>query len=157
MPDAEVCETLVLTYWEKIAQIIFSEHGAALMCNHIDPQCEIPSMRWVVYEYFSNYFKNVYVCITCIIQINRAWDLDTCIATTSSMLRTLISPDVATAIVDLLKGERFCQDPSMAFTEDETAECQEIVTQFMPRVMKALFSRSDPRQLCCFYFDGLCG
>ena len=73
------------------------------------------------------------------------------------MLRTLISPDTATAIVDVLIGERFCEDPSMGFTEDQITECQGNVAQFIPPAMKALFSRSDPRQLCCFYFDGLCG
>ena len=72
------------------------------------------------------------------------------------MLRALISPDTATAIVDVLIGERFCEDPSMAFTEDEIKECQDIVAQFMPLAMQALFSHSDARQLCCFYFDGLC-
>ena len=45
MPDAELCETLILTYWEKIANIIFSEEDAALLCNKINPECEFPSMR----------------------------------------------------------------------------------------------------------------
>ena len=46
MPDAELCETLILTYWEKIAKIIFSEEDAALLCNKINPECEFPSMRY---------------------------------------------------------------------------------------------------------------
>ena len=90
-------------------------------------------------------------------EINRTWDLDSCITTTSSMLRTLISPELAVAIVNMLKGEGFCEDPSMAFTDDQIIECHENIGNFMPPAMKALFSRSDPRQLCCFYFDGLCG
>ena len=90
-------------------------------------------------------------------EINRTWDLDTCITTTSSMLRTLISPELAVAIVNMLKGEGFCEDPSMAFTDDQIIECHENIGNFMPPAMKALFSRSDPRQLCCFHFDGLCG
>ena len=90
-------------------------------------------------------------------EINRTWDLDSCITTTSSMLRTLISPELAVAIVNMLKGEGFCEDPSMAFTDDQIIECHENIGNFMPPAMKALFSRSDPRQLCCFHFDGLCG
>ena len=46
MPDAELCETLILTYWEKIATIIFSEEDVALLCNKINPECEFPSMRY---------------------------------------------------------------------------------------------------------------
>ena len=83
--------------------------------------------------------------------------MDTCIATTSSMLRELNSEEVADYIVGLLQGATFCQDPSMAFTEEQITECQNTVAQFLPLAMKALFSHSDPRQLCCFYFDGLCG
>ena len=83
--------------------------------------------------------------------------MDSCITTTSSMLRTLISPELAVAIVNMLKGEGFCEDPTMAFTDDQIIECHENIGNFMPPAMKALFSRSDPRQLCCFHFDGLCG
>merc|ERR1711863_16095 len=126
-PDPEECETLVMTYWGTIAKIIFSERGAALMCNAIDPQCEVPSKR--------------------------EWDLDTCIDTTTSMLEKLLSDEVATGIVDLLKGERFCQDPDMLFTEEEITKCQDLVTEFIPHAMQALFFRSDARQLCCFHFE----
>ena len=87
----------------------------------------------------------------------RAWDLDTCIATTSSMLRELNSQSVTIYVVGLLQGAAFCEDPNMAFTEEQIIECHNNVAQFMPLAMKALFSHSDPRQLCCFYFDGLCG
>ena len=60
MSDPELCETLVLTYWEKIAQIIFSERGAGLMCNHIDPQCEKPSMRWLASTLYRNIFQIIF-------------------------------------------------------------------------------------------------
>ena len=90
------------------------------------------------------------------IQISRTWDLDTCISTTSSMLQELNSEMVVIYVTGLLQGVSFCQDPGMAFTEDQITECQNIMEQFIPQAMKALFSHSDPRQLCCFYFDGLC-
>ena len=47
MPDTDLCETLVLTYWKIIAKIIFSEENAALGCAAIlYPECEFPSMRY---------------------------------------------------------------------------------------------------------------
>ena len=72
------------------------------------------------------------------------------------MLQELNSEMVVIYVTGLLQGVSFCQDPGMAFTEDQITECQNIMEQFIPLAMKALFSHSDPRQLCCFYFDGLC-
>ena len=90
------------------------------------------------------------------INIFRTWDLDTCIATTNSMLQELNSQSVPNYVTGLLKGVAFCKDPGMEFTEEQITECQNTVAQFIPLAMTALFSHSDARYMCCLYFDGLC-
>ena len=42
MPDADICETWVLTWWAKVAAILFNEHTAGHMCNAINPECDNP-------------------------------------------------------------------------------------------------------------------
>ena len=45
MPDIEICETYVITWWEKISSVIFSETNAGHMCHEINPECEAPQKR----------------------------------------------------------------------------------------------------------------
>ena len=45
MPDNNICETYVLTWWERISALIFNDESAAFMCNAIDPECEVPEER----------------------------------------------------------------------------------------------------------------
>ena len=60
------------------------------------------------------------------------WDCATCLATTSPMLEILVAPTTSAAVTDLLTGEKFCQDPALAFTEEEIKQCQDYITQFIP-------------------------
>ena len=48
------------------------------------------------------------------------------------MLEILEAPTTSVAITDLLNGEKFCQDPSLAFTEEQIKQCQDYITQFIP-------------------------
>ena len=41
-PDADMCEINLLTWWEHVAAIIFSEHLSEHMCQEINPECEVP-------------------------------------------------------------------------------------------------------------------
>ena len=45
MPDIEICEEYVITWWEKISSLIFSETNAGHMCHEINPECEAPQKR----------------------------------------------------------------------------------------------------------------
>ena len=48
------------------------------------------------------------------------------------MLKILVAPTTSVFFTDLLTGEAFCQDPALAFTEDEIKQCQDYITQFIP-------------------------
>ena len=68
---------------------------------------------------FSHFFREI-------------WDCATCLATVTPMLEILEAPTTSVAITDLLNGEKFCQDPSLAFTEEQIKQCQDYITQFIP-------------------------
>ena len=67
------------------------------------------------------------------------WDCDTCKTNVKAMLEILVAPSTASTIVEALKGEEFCQDPSLAFTEEQVKECQEYITEFIPLALQDLF------------------
>ena len=43
--DPEACKIGISMFWKLIAGIVFSEKSVPLMCNAINPECEVPSMR----------------------------------------------------------------------------------------------------------------
>ena len=46
MPDADICETNLLTWWEHVAAIIFSQPMSRLMCQDLNSECEVPEIRY---------------------------------------------------------------------------------------------------------------
>ena len=54
MPDADLCETNLLTWWEHVAAIIFSQHMSEHMCQEINSECEVPEIR---------YFQQKHICL----------------------------------------------------------------------------------------------
>ena len=50
----------------------------------------------------------------------RNWDCDACKTNVEAMQEIFLAPTTAVRVTEYLKGEAFCQDPSLAFTEEET-------------------------------------
>ena len=74
-----------------------------------------------------------------------------------AMQEIFLAPSSAVSIIEILKSEKFCQDPSLAFTEEQIKECQDYITQFIPVAMKELFTDLGPPSWNCnFYFDLEC-
>ena len=45
-PDAIDCEINLLTWWEHVAAIIFSQPMSRLMCQDLNSECEVPEIRY---------------------------------------------------------------------------------------------------------------
>merc|ERR1712141_946459 len=87
----------------------------------------------------------------------RNWDCDACKTNVEAMQEIFLAPTTAVRVTEYLKGEAFCQDPSLAFTEEESKVCQEGVTMFMPIALNVLFSDDafESGRVCNFYL-GVC-
>ena len=48
------------------------------------------------------------------------WTCEECKTNMDAMQKILLSPTTAAKVTEYLQGEVFCQDPSLAFTEEET-------------------------------------
>ena len=48
------------------------------------------------------------------------WTCEECKTNMDAMQKILLSPTTAEKVTKYLQGEVFCQDPSLAFTEEET-------------------------------------
>ena len=43
-PDPEGCATGVMTWWKRLASVVYTDKAAAMVCNALEPACELPSM-----------------------------------------------------------------------------------------------------------------
>ena len=50
MPEPAGCSVGVLSWWEMIAKIIFSDGAAYFVCKGINSECDLPSTRYVLLE-----------------------------------------------------------------------------------------------------------
>ena len=48
MPEPAGCTVGVLSGWEKIAKIIFSELAAGYVCYGMNQECDVPTPRYVI-------------------------------------------------------------------------------------------------------------
>ena len=48
MPEPAGCMVGVLSWWEKIAKIIFSDLAAGYVCYGMNQECDVPSPRYVI-------------------------------------------------------------------------------------------------------------
>ena len=46
MPEPAGCSVGVLSWWERIAKIIFSDGAAYFVCKGINSECDLPSTRY---------------------------------------------------------------------------------------------------------------
>ena len=42
-PDPDGCATGVMTWWRKMAAVVYDDNAAAIVCNALEPACELPS------------------------------------------------------------------------------------------------------------------
>ena len=52
----------------------------------------------------------------------------------------MLDDQTALKIVTNLNGPDFCQDPALAFDQEQIKDCQNFVTSYIPSSLKALFS-----------------
>ena len=62
MPEEGGCIVGVLTWWSKIASIIFSEHGTRIVCNGLNSECQTRySIHTVNFCILENIARNLQV------------------------------------------------------------------------------------------------
>ena len=66
-----------------------------------------------------------------------------------------LAPTTAADVTDYLSGESFCQNPDNGFvTDDQIAECQAGLKEFIPVALNILFAADiDGSEACNYYFD----
>ena len=148
MPEYAGCTVGVLSWWEKIAKIIFSELAAGYVCYGMNQECDVPSPRYVE----SN--QTIQRLIQSINYDCRAFDCDICKADAKAYLDYMAQEKQADDIVFGLSSFPFCEDPNLGLNEEQVAACKSYVAAFMPAALKTLFVDfpPTPEGLCQHYF-----
>ena len=42
-PDPEGCAVGVTTWWNRMANVVYTDKAVAIVCNALEPSCELPS------------------------------------------------------------------------------------------------------------------
>lgn len=129
MPEPAGCTVGVLTWWEKIAALIYSEKAANMICSIMDPSCTVV----------------------------KAWDCDTCLADLKAIADIASSDEAAVGVVEGLSGEAFCQSPDLGLTEEQVNGCQGFVSAFMPPALPVVFGPlAENGKTACNAVFGVC-
>merc|ERR1739838_828557 len=125
------CEDKVVNWWPIIAQIIYSEEAAVLVCEELDPECQHDFNEWT--------------CTGCKRDI-------------SSLLDGYSAEDSSNEIVGVLQND-FCPNPDLDLgSKDKIEECKKFMPVFIPGAMEQisqLVSDHSP-VLCHNLFDVPC-
>jgi len=105
------CEVKIVNWWPIIAQIIYSEEAASLVCEELDPGCTHNSALW---------------------------DCNECKSDLSSLLEGYASEESSNEIVGVLQND-FCPNPDLDLGgEDNIEDCQNFMPLFIPDAMKQI-------------------
>ena len=154
MPEPAGCTVGVLSWWEKIAKIIFSELAAGYVCYGMNQECDVPTPRYVI----SNpcvHCPSIYPSINATNNLNhRAFDCDICKADAKAYLDYMAQEKQADDIVFGLSSFPFCEDPNLGLNEEQVEACKSFIAAFMPAALKTLFVDfpPTPEGLCQHYF-----
>ena len=135
--DPDGCNAGVLTWWRKMAHVLFSEIGAAHVCTGLEPDCDLsPDPPPILKE----------------------WNCEVCKNDVMGLLNLLTSTSAKTHMTAALSGTMFCQSPDLGLTDEQISTCQNFIEIIIPPAMDVLFdsSQAKPEDICYFYYDGIC-